>query len=1286
MKHFFRNLFVTFFSAILIVGLIPLNSFAETSTEGDTEETVIVDPTSYTQPYSINDFSDYEWLIYVVNSDTNTIVSDVYTVYYSQTVHTKIKNASLGNYSKETLYNKSGGVNNVTFTIDMWNSNIGVGSFPTPADSNGNTNAPAVKSYISTNIKDIATWLMNHNSLLSNMENEKEKYYLCYEPVWVIPIYHPNGTRDDREHMSGTYHSLCAHICDEILTNPYYTTGGSPNSYDVMSDTGWWWQRKFTNHNMGTIICTESTHQDALEKIGLTVQGENYAHSNTVIPFSTGRDKSIGLGIGVAWLGGDLSNPPSVVTPPTTNRITSTFTGHVDAKTYNRSDSYNLSNLNDPRGRIPSGEILTNGIEVDKWYCDYSVEKHEVTPQIANVYYTYKWDAYYGDIRDWHSATTDNPDSYSGKDSFSVTGTSIVKDSSKLICALPISPTHPSHSDSCYGTKTMYDVSWREMHEETRTGILKQIERKIYYYTLDTYDVETFAKGEITCENTDGISAYSGGTVIYSYNAGNSVQYGVNQNASVTNHVTHTPQAVYKTIKGADYNDCDRIANANLDSDADRFEAHNDLFYVKDGSTTHTFLSNATFRSGSEINPVPLGTYNFPDMTVASYPQLEKNVSIPFSCPNGFYYTSGTYTYNSIVNNTKATLIRRNAPETHSAYTASINDRIVSRFVQNEPVFVHTPVVSRIDTDGSAEVQLVASKQNSLMVDYQLRLDNMYSFQFDIEQHLNLLGYSLNGVAGSYSRYVSSTYGAEVRFPFDVAIVTNDGTGDKLTYYKENTWIKVDYDVETFYYIPSWAKEIDYGEIYFRVFAYNFDSLPDATRDLFYNNIDAQDQANNILADQNLPTQHYIAYTKIAVQTSGYIYGLEVVGCNDSVIFNPNESINPNNTFNNHIEQFAKNYCEYKSGTLNRLGGVAVKYTNTYDYLGTPIHAVTNSWNPKYTIPFANGSGVTNTVGTLGRGTKIGFTINTLSNLWNSEDKVVINPRYRYVTAGGTEYDYDDIIVYYCVGTSGEKHFIELDSARDVFENFSKTKLYDSYFVGTYTDKEIDDTAKIYSNIHNMNTSRWNVYGATQVLNTNGGDGVNCYSLGNIVLSEPLKTYTGNEEWLSYNCGNLVRLDANRLNSLVTSKDTIKDSVTDNLVANTDKELFEASMQKWYGEYYVPSDIHIVIKSDLDPYGGSFEDYVESKGGIGDDDDIFQDTGFLVLNFDITSIRKGEEDLTYYQNQNMLQVENNRSANHETVYAGASDTPITLRDGDIAIFDMLHDVKSYYSVGIGWTN
>ena len=74
------------------------------------------------------------------------------------------------------------------------------------------------------------------------------------------------------------------------------------------------------------------------------------------------------------------------------------------------------------------------------------------------------------------------------------------------------------------------------------------------------------------------------------------------------------------------------------------------------------------------------------------------------------------------------------------------------------------------------------------------------------------------------------------------------------------------------------------------------------------------------------------------------------------------------------------------------------------------------------------------------------------------------------------------------------------------------------------------------------------------------------------------------------------------------------------------------SVQTWYGEYYLPSDVHILPKNyDINAY-------VREQGGIDFTEDIWLDKGYIVVNFDIVTYQEGADagHLSYINKENAL--------------------------------------------------
>ncbi|MNP62904.1 hypothetical protein D3C76_1582380 [compost metagenome] len=66
-------------------------------------------------------------------------------------------------------------------------------------------------------------------------------------------------------------------------------------------------------------------------------------------------------------------------------------------------------------------------------------------------------------------------------------------------------------------------------------------------------------------------------------------------------------------------------------------------------------------------------------------------------------------------------------------------------------------------------------------------------------------------------------------------------------------------------------------------------------------------------------------------------------------------------------------------------------------------------------------------------------------------------------------------------------------------------------------------------------------------------------------------------------------------------------------------------MQRWYGEYSLPAELYAV------PAGTNVAEYGRTHGGLTDRSEIFLKKGYIVVNFNIETVRNGETDKPYLQ-------------------------------------------------------
>ena len=134
-------------------------------------------------------------------------------------------------------------------------------------------------------------------------------------------------------------------------------------------------------------------------------------------------------------------------------------------------------------------------------------------------------------------------------------------------------------------------------------------------------------------------------------------------------------------------------------------------------------------------------------------------------------------------------------------------------------------------------------------------------------------------------------------------------------------------------------------------------------------------------------------------------------------------------------------------------------------------------------------------------------------------------------------------------------------------------------------------------------------------------------------------------------------------------------------------------MQTWYGEYKIPSKIHVVKKN---PAGSQYEDDFQKtlaeKGQASEDDDYWLDDGYLILGFKIdTYVHGTNEHLTYYGGANgtgldMWERERKNDPDTTKVRDVYELNDVEIRDGDVAIITLDTKLSDQYTTGILYLN
>lgn len=561
-------------------------------------------------------------------------------------------------------------------------------------------------------------------------------------------------------------------------------------------------------------------------------------------------------------------------------------------------------------------------------------------------------------------------------------------------------------------------------------------------------------------------------------------------------------------------------------------------------------------------------------------------------------------------------------------------------------------------------------------------------------------------------------------------------------------WIRLpDGAQEVEFYIPTWAVEDSDYVVQFRVAPINVvdhkkvDHIEDYTAwdyDWEY----LKNESITIPGHGSSDLYEYVSTYSFTCQVSGIIYDFQAVGINDKDRFEGYKIQSNGYAVSNGLGianyyAFCPDYSEKRSGIRNRFGNVAVRYS--FD------GSLTNDWNEANTLPFARGR-ANSADGELRRGNTFAFTVKTIANLGDEDalmdnsttgDCIIIKPSFRYISPDGTVNR--DIDVYYHTGSPDGKEeylFVQYGEARDL-ECKEEVRISDLRFNGSYYynsgQYEQDKRQVIDKDMMNMlsesysvkNESLWKYHhddaeyskdsaNAYQKLiaNLEGRTGfpdeaysttsvflnrkTNSYCLSEIVLNSRLRLLTGNVEQLKMN-------ENNEGDSLQYLDDRLSNGTAYKITPQTCEaygldywEKHRKSMQTWFGTYWIPNQLFVtddVFEVDTDGDGvkekyDNLWDYTNAKGYIEENDPIFKNTGYLVVNFEIYTKNDGQDHLSYIgSNADMWKIE----GQPDTVEAGDPNIPgdtveIEVDSGDVAVIDLRRSIADGWTTGYNIIN
>lgn len=284
------------------------------------------------------------------------------------------------------------------------------------------------------------------------------------------------------------------------------------------------------------------------------------------------------------------------------------------------------------------------------------------------------------------------------------------------------------------------------------------------------------------------------------------------------------------------------------------------------------------------------------------------------------------------------------------------------------------------------------------------------------------------------------------------------------------------------------------------------------------------------------------------------------------------------------------------------------------------------SHHSKYTFPLVNGSHPWfANIGTIGTGYLVRFNLTTIGNLYDTDDFISIYPTFHYVSYDGLQRQEAD--VYYTETMNGKKEYlVGIGSEKD------ETNLHTMRFGDPYTavtDAEMELKA----------------YLTGKTVDTLKGESAEVYTFNKIKIPETMRVYTGENY-----------------------------TPTGSVPAGVNPDKVAASMQKWYGEYYLPSDIHVL------PKGFDLKSYIEANHGVDFNEDIWLKDGYLVVNLNIVTVQDGFQELSYTNSDNEAEGYCNmwKLQNFQYEKRDFQNNRFRFEDGDFLMIDLKASAKKDY--------
>lgn len=302
-----------------------------------------------------------------------------------------------------------------------------------------------------------------------------------------------------------------------------------------------------------------------------------------------------------------------------------------------------------------------------------------------------------------------------------------------------------------------------------------------------------------------------------------------------------------------------------------------------------------------------------------------------------------------------------------------------------------------------------------------------------------------------------------------------------------------------------------------------------------------------------------------------------------------------------------------------------LEHTGNYYYVGTKDEEGRDRGISKlFTLPILEGShAIYKNRGALKTGYTFRFDLTTVGEYFGDKDYINIKPQFYYVNKDGTGRQKVDL--WYHEEFNGKmNYFVKIESGGRNRDNPKFMKLGDIY--RNVPVDEVQNTAKILGINEDSFKNKLSQIGWFD----------------QIILSKDQRTFIGQ---------------------------------TNSLPAGVDPDKVKKSVQKWYGEYYIPNDIYVA------PAGFDVAEYARKNNGLTGKESFWLKDGYIIVNFRIETVKNDDFDnpvLSYWGAPYCNMFEREGFSYTKTDYFGAT---FQLKDGDIIFYDISKRSSDDYRTG-----